>query len=112
MHDANVKGCNCQLCGPMSGFPRAQVERAFADAERRLHRVGAETVWNPVERIPASTPHEAAMAKCVRVLVNGAVDALVVLPGWEDSQGALLEVSVAHAVGVRVVDLGEVPSHE
>lgn len=101
----NFKGKTCQLCGPVTGKPRASVERAFGDAERALLQAGAETVWNPVERVPSSATHETAMAKCLRVLVSGTIDALVVLPDFEGSDGAMLETAVAEAVGIPVVDL-------
>lgn len=33
-----------------------------------------------------------------------AADAVIVLPGWELSRGASIEVSVAHAIGVPVIE--------
>ena len=32
-------------------------------------------------------------------------DTLAYLPGWESSKGAMLEMEIAHRVGIRIVDV-------
>jgi len=52
------------------------------------------------------------LEKCIAAMCAGAVEAVVVLPGWENSRGACLEVHVARTLGksiYRLVQTG--PDH-
>lgn len=76
---------------------------AFHAAAGRLRALGYGVV-NPAEinTDPAATWHQclrndmAALAHC---------DTLALLPGWERSDGAHLELHVAHRLGMRIVTL-------
>ena len=100
-----------QLCGPVSSRLRADAVAEFAEARAACLKAGAKYVWDPTVQVDASLTHERAMWLCLVHLVmqiEPSGGTLVVLPGWESSGGARLEVSVARAIGVEVVELSEV----
>lgn len=92
------------LSGPMTGLPAFNFP-AFRAAAARLRAAGYDAV-NPAEinTNPAADWHQclrkdmAALATC---------DTLALLPGWQDSDGAHLELHVAHRLGLRIVMLEE-----
>ena len=96
-----------QLAGPVSGHDYEQRRRAFEEAKDACWQCGA-AVWSPTDYVPYNATHEDAMLICLRNLVAGTEDVLVTLPGWEESEGACLEVAVARAIGVDVMTLEEV----
>lgn len=104
------------IAGPMSGvedwnFP------AFFEAEAQLKALGHEVI-NPahndgetVEEALASAGHPERPTKSWSYYMRRdlpdvlTVDALCVLPGWQSSKGASLEVQVAEAVGIPLLIL-------
>lgn len=100
------------VAGPMTGFPQFNIPR-FERQTRRLRAAGFEVV-SPIER-DSPAVQEAARASKDGALVNDTiagetwgqilardviivadeVQGVVVLPGWEKSRGARLEVFVA-----------------
>lgn len=94
------------LAGPMTGYPRWNFD-AFEDAARRLREAGHE-VWSPHERDLAKgfdPGSDGAGFDLRQALVDDveavlASEAVVLLPGWEDSPGALIEVVTAEAAGI------------
>lgn len=87
------------VSGPMTGYPGLNFE-AFHVAVARLEpyvevldptRHGTEGEWADFLRKD--------LADVMRA------DAVVVLPGWECSRGARLEVDVAHSLGIQVLPL-------
>jgi hypothetical protein len=48
---------------------------------------------------------EESMRACIRVMMSA--DAVLVLPGWEGSRGALVEVRIARDIGMVVSE--EIP---
>lgn len=92
------------LSGPMTGLPALNFP-AFHSAADAL-RARGWTVISPAEINPdgAITWHE-AMRNDIRALCD--CTHLALLPGWEDSQGAHLEVHLAHRLGIRVRRLEE-----
>ena len=96
------------LAGPMSGYPNHNFD-AFAEAAARWRSAGVE-VSSPAE-MDGDEPDHAALAEVpwewfirrdLRVLLD--CDAVAVLPGWQKSRGASLEVTVARALGMAVYD--------
>ena len=93
----------CYLAGPMRGLPHWNHE-AFASATRRLRRAGWE-VFSPHEKDrelgitpPADGQTDEPLTAFpigddLKAIAEG--DAVFVLPGWENSEGATLEVDVA-----------------
>lgn len=102
------------LSGPMTGLPRWNFA-AFEAATVALRSLGL-VVMSPHEKDldagfdPDSdgTGFDLAAALAWDVEAVMATDATVVLPGWEDSPGCAIEVTVAEALGkpvYRVADL-------
>lgn len=99
------------LSGPMSGMPDLNRE-AFERAEARCYELGARFVLNPREfwghtdRAP-----EWYMRRDLHLLTNPgggdgegvAFDALLALPGYRMSRGAMAEVMCAELSGIEVV---------
>lgn len=119
-----LKGKRVFLSGPMSGVGHWNVD-GFALAHEKVKESGASYVYNPaIEYLQsgyAKEPHEKCMRRtlaeltkereCPELYVNTHVpsyDVIVMLPGWERSVGAKLEMDVAIACGIKVVMLGDV----
>lgn len=112
------------LAGPMSGVPEHNFP-AFRSAGDELRTLGYDVV-SPVEMdeaegfdaatapdvAPGSQEWNRFLARDVMVVADPATEAVVVLPGWERSRGACLEVHVARALGKVVLaypDLEPIP---
>ena len=89
------------LSGPMTGIPEHNYP-AFTAAREQLRSEGF-TVLCPAEAgtVPGWTWEQYLRRDLAMVLFAHAV---VVLPGWEQSRGACLEVHVARELGLRVID--------
>ena len=90
------------LSGPVTGMPGLN-RAAFDRAAERLRALGHEVV-NPLDT-DHLCPHgdwAEYMRKDLPLLV--ACDAVAVLPGWRRSKGASLEVAVARALGMPILD--------
>lgn len=97
------------ISGPMGGIPDFNYPR-FNKAAAELRRLGYIAV-NPAEinSGPMPDPHgDATVWKefynfCLRRDIQALCDCrfLVLLPGWEMSAGANLELNIAHRVGIR-----------
>lgn len=90
------------LAGPMSGLPDYNFP-AFHAAAKRLRSMGY-TVINPAELDGGDTskPWDYYMRRDIPMLLTA--EAVAVLPGWEQSRGATLEVTIARALGMPVLD--------
>ena len=90
------------LSGPMTGLPELNFP-AFNAAARLLRREGFEVV-NPAEINPdAALDWHSCMRADIKALCD--CDLLALLPGWEASSGAHLELHVAHRLGLHVTTL-------
>lgn len=88
------------LSGPMTGMPDMNFP-AFNDAAK-LWREEGYRVINPAEVVPDTTlSWEQCMRHDIKALME--CDMLVLLPGWESSKGAHLEVHIAHRVGMTIL---------
>lgn len=95
------------LCGPMTGIPNYNFPLFHAEASR-LRTMGF-TVINPAETDNGDTSRDWAyyMRKDITQLMQA--DAVVVLPDWEKSKGAKIEVNLAKELGIEILDQSLLP---
>lgn len=88
------------ICGGMTGLPDYNYP-AFNAAAERWRKAGWE-VKNPAEHFGGRTDlsYESYMREAVKALV--VCDAIALLPGWETSRGARMELLLAQRMGFRV----------
>lgn len=90
------------ISGPMTGIEDLNFP-AFHDAAARLRGCSLNVI-NPAEINPDATMSwEDCMRSDIKALCD--CDTIVMLPGWENSKGAHLELHIAHRLGIRVVSL-------
>lgn len=100
------------VAGPMSGIPHFNIplfDRVTADLRRMGHTVTnpaeedpppvreaalASKYGSPADLLPTGFTHGDLLARDVKLIADG-VDGVVLLPGWEDSNGARLEAFTA-----------------
>jgi hypothetical protein len=90
------------ISGPMRGIPNCNSE-AFASAYYHLIGLGYTPI-NPAWNFGGdqTLPWETYMQTDISQLLSA--DAIALLPGWQNSTGALVEVAVALATGKDVMD--------
>lgn len=91
------------LSGPMTGYPDEN-RPAFFAAEYLLRMVYGCAVLNP-----ARWPDGLSWVQYLRLdvaMLRGA-SVVVLLPGWESSRGARIEIDLAAMSGIAVVELAE-----
>lgn len=100
-HEAmcQMRGGRVYLSGPMSGIAEHNFPAFDAEAAR-LRAAGYEIV-NPTEINPDVG---ASWEQCLRADIKALCDCdtIALMPGWEKSKGAHLELSVAHRIGLRI----------
>lgn len=85
------------ISGPMAGYPNLN-RAAFQEAGVMLRRRGYATL-NPLDNgLPEGLPWDAYLRADLKMVCDAT--ALALLPGWEASRGARLEVATAHALGM------------
>lgn len=85
------------VAGPMTGLPEFNYPAFFAEAAR-LRELGYH-VENPAENPePPCGSWAGYMRMAIRQMLT--CDAVALLPGWQRSQGALLEHTVAIALRI------------
>jgi hypothetical protein len=100
------------LAGPMSGIPEHNFP-AFRAAAADLRDQGYRVI-SPVEldeedgfdggEVPSGSSRWAEfLARDVKIVASENVEALVLLPGWEKSRGAALEIHVARELGKKIL---------
>ncbi len=90
------------IAGKVSGLPYTTVERKFATAANYCREQGFEPI-NPIEEVnDENAEWNAAMRICIRSLMTA--DAIMLLPCWVDSPGAILEYKLAARLGMPMYD--------
>ena len=115
--EGNLVGRNVFLSGPMTGHEDCNIA-GFTKAHLLVRRLGAADVFDQAQEWLSSSEaeanarsHESYMLECLHELTrrdedgNAYYDAVIQLPGWEASEGARMEESVAKACGIPVIDL-------
>ena len=108
---------NLYVAGPMSGYP-AHNFPAFAAAADRLRAAGHDVVSPHEVPLPCGccggpalcAADEHTWAEYLRadlVALLGVAEGVAVLPGWQQSRGANLEVHVADSLGLEVLTVDE-----
>ena len=102
MNHPKITPARVYISGPMTGLPELNFP-AFNAAAAQLRSHGIEAI-NPAEINPDTTMTWAA---CMRADIKALCDcdALALLPGWEASKGAHLELHLAHRLDMAVVFL-------
>jgi hypothetical protein len=90
------------LSGPMTGLPELNFP-AFHAAAQALRQRGWQVV-NPAEINPDGTmPWHLCMRADIKALCD--CDAIVLMPGWQRSQGVALELHLAQRLQLEVLSL-------
>jgi len=92
------------LSGPMTGMPELNFPAFHADATW-LRGHGYEVI-NPAELNPDQSK---TWGECMRTDIKALCDCdcLALMDGWEGSQGAHLEVHIAHRIGIRILHINQ-----
>lgn len=90
------------LSGPMTGIPEFNCP-SFKDAAKRYREKGYD-VLDPSENFSGDTgrPRRDYMRADIQFVLDA--DAVAVLPGWQGSAGARLEVAIARELGIPIWD--------
>lgn len=88
------------ISGPMTGLPNLNFPAFHAEAAR-LREFGYYVI-NPAEINREGAEWQTCLRADLRAMLD--CDTLALLPGWSKSQGAHLEIHVAHRVGIEIVE--------
>lgn len=92
------------ISGPMTGLPDFNFP-AFHDAAARLRERGHE-VANPAEiNSEAGGDWHDYLREDIKALCD--CTTLALLPGWQNSKGAHLELHIAHRLGLEIAHIAE-----
>ena len=87
------------VCGPMTGLPDLNYP-AFNRVALDLRAAGYG-VTNPADKdVPTSEPWLVHMRADIKMMMD--CDGLALLPGWDASRGANVEIQLAHGLGLPV----------
>jgi hypothetical protein len=92
------------ICGPMTGLPDLNFP-AFYKAEDFLKKMGWKTV-NPANNGQGKKPYEWYLRRDLKQMLE--CNSLVLLNGWENSNGARLEEYVASKLKMPIYSLSNV----
>jgi len=103
-------GDRIYIAGKVSGEKIHKVTMKFGKAQKELEALGYEAI-NPLEVVNdwKATWRE-AMNKCIKALVD--CDALLVLPDYQNSKGAMIERMLAELLEMTVYEnIKEIPKN-
>lgn len=95
------------IAGPMKGLPEFNYP-AFNEAERLLREKGYDKILNPVNHangVGTNLPYAFYIRESIKDVLQA--DAVCVLPNWEKSTGAKLEVHIGTTLGLPIYPLAE-----
>lgn len=92
------------ISGGMTGLPDLNFP-AFHEAARKLRALGHRVI-NPAE---INTEGDLTWEQCMRADIRALCDChvLALLPGWETSKGAHLELHLAHRLGIEITTVDD-----
>lgn len=90
------------ISGPMTGYKDFNYP-AFIAAEKELRKLGCINILNPAKIDHQDTVWENCIRRAIALMMGA--DVLILLPGWDKSKGAVLEVDIALKVGMSVATL-------
>lgn len=94
-----LAGSRVYLSGPMSGIAEHNFPAFNAEA-LRLRAAGYRVV-NPVEINPdVGASWETCLRADIKALCD--CDVIALMPGWQGSKGAHLELNIAHRLGMTI----------
>lgn len=99
-NDGRGGGMICYIAGPMTGLEDHN-RPAFAEAEKQLREKGHKVIspaW-----LKDDLPKRCYLPICTAMIDQA--EALVLLPGWEDSEGANVELGYAQYCGKETMTL-------
>lgn len=88
------------ISGPMTGLPNLNFGE-FERVAKQLYEKGYEVI-NPADLKQPDKSWETCMRVDIAELVKA--DTIALLNGWQESKGARLEVTIAKALGMQIVD--------
>ncbi|MGD9678409.1 MAG: DUF4406 domain-containing protein [Vulcanibacillus sp.] len=88
------------LSGPMTGLPNFNFHE-FNRMANCLRRIGLDVI-NPAEIVSKDKSWEDFMRTDIKELMRA--DKVAVLTGWQNSMGSRLEVAIAAALNMEVID--------
>jgi len=89
------------IAGKVTGLPFTGVVKKFAQAQSEIEDLGFIAV-NPITVVNDSgCDWNKAMKLCINALLE--CDAIIMLPCWRESKGALLEMNIAINFGMEIM---------
>lgn len=89
------------IAGKISGEDKLKCTEKFLKVQKEIEAQGFE-VLNPLEIVGTwETTWEDAMKKCITKMLTA--DAVLMLPDWQESKGAMIECSLATDVNIKVL---------
>lgn len=88
------------ISGPITGLDYEKAKATFDAAERRITKNGFIAV-NPMNLLPNGLPYKSYMMTDIIALIQ--CDAIFMLEGYENSEGAKLELHIAESLDMHVI---------
>jgi len=87
------------IAGKVTGEPIAECTMKFGTAQKEIEALGHEAI-NPLELVNNwKAQWQDAMKICIKALLDA--DAILLLPDYRDSKGALLEFDIARRLDIK-----------